>query len=71
MGIFNKKTEKNWVDIIIEKFSDENYIEAICIAHAVDLISRSIASTELQVFRYEKNSNSRKYKTSKRNRALD
>lgn len=53
MGIFNKSPVRNWMDVIKETFSNENYIQAICEAHAIDLIARTIASTELQVFRYD------------------
>ena len=52
MGIFKKDVLNEWVDIIKKEFSNENYIEAMCTAHAIDLISRTIASTELQVYRY-------------------
>lgn len=54
MGIFKTKTLSEMIDVIKQEFSDENYIEAICTAHAIDLISRTIATTELQVFRYNK-----------------
>ena len=53
MGLFKKMTLNEWVDVIKKGFSEENYIEAICTAHAIDLISRTIASTELQVYRYD------------------
>ena len=53
MGIFKTKTLSEMIDVIKEEFSDENYIEAICVAHAIDLISRTIAATELQVYRYD------------------
>lgn len=53
MGIFKTKTLSEMIDVIKEEFSDDNYIEAICVAHAIDLISRTIAATELQVYRYD------------------
>lgn len=53
MGIFKTKTLSEMIDVIKQEFSDENYIEAICVAHAIDLISRTIAATELQVYRYD------------------
>lgn len=53
MGIFEKKTLDEWVDVIKKTFTEENYITAICEAHAIDIISRTIASTELQVYRYD------------------
>lgn len=57
MGIFSKRTLEEWVDVIKSKFDKENYIEAICTAHAVDLISRTIASTELLVYRCNNKTN--------------
>lgn len=56
MGLFDKKESNStsWVDVLKKTFENENYIEAICTAHAIDLISRTIATTELQVFRYDK-----------------
>ena len=53
MNLFKKiLPEEHWVDVIKKVFDNENYIEAICKAHAIDIISRTIASTELQVHRY-------------------
>lgn len=53
MSIFRTKTVEEMIDVIKKEFGDENYIEAICTAHAIDLISRTIAATELQVYRYD------------------
>lgn len=53
MGIFKTKTLSETIDVIKEVFSNQNYIEAICTAHAIDLISRTIGATELQVYRYD------------------
>lgn len=53
MGIFKTKTLTEMIDVIKNEINDENYIEAICTAHAIDLISRTIAATELQVYRYD------------------
>lgn len=53
MGIFKTKTLNEWIDVIKNELTDENYIEAMCTAHAIDIISRTIASTELQVYRYD------------------
>ena len=53
MGIFKTKTLTEMIDVIKNELDDENYIEAICTAHAIDLISRTIAATELQVYRYD------------------
>ena len=36
MGIFKKDVLNEWVDIIKKEFSNENYIEAMCTAHAID-----------------------------------
>lgn len=54
MNLFKTKTISEMIDVIKKEFSEENYIEAICVAHAIDLISRTIAATELQVYRYDK-----------------
>lgn len=59
MNLFKTKTLSEMIDVIKKEFSTENYIEAICVAHAIDLISRTIAATELQVYRYD----SKKQKT--------
>lgn len=53
MNLFKTKTLSEMIDVIKKEFTTENYIEAICVAHAIDLISRMIAATELQVYRYD------------------
>ncbi len=53
MNLFKTKTLSDMIDVIKKEFTTENYIEAICVAHAIDLISRTIAATELQVYRYD------------------
>lgn len=54
MGIFNKKSEVSWVDVLKSSFNNDECITAMCEAHAIDLISRTIAATELQVQRCDK-----------------
>ena len=65
MNIFKTRTVEEMIDVIKKEFSDENYIEAMCTAHAIDLISRTIAATELQVYRY--NSQNKKTEEKKDN----
>lgn len=65
MNIFKTRTIEEMIDVIKKEFSDENYIEAMCTAHAIDLISRTIAATELQVYRY--NSQNKKTEEKKDN----
>ena len=57
--------EEHWIDVMKKVFDNENYVEAICKAHAIDIISRIIASTELQVHRY--NSKNKKIEEKKDN----
>jgi len=60
MAFFNKIAEMfkdeegNLFDIITQKQKDELYIEALAIAHAVDLIARMVSKTELRVYKYNK-----------------
>lgn len=65
MNIFKTRIVEEMIDVIKKEFSDENYIEAMCTAHAIDLISRTIAATELQVYRY--NSQNKKTEEKKDN----
>lgn len=56
MGFFKTtkvEKENEIIDVITSNSSSNKYIESICIAHAIDLISRMIAQTELQVYRYD------------------
>lgn len=54
MNLFKTKTLSEMIGVIKKEFTTENYIEAICVAHAIELISRTIAATELQVYRYDR-----------------
>lgn len=55
MGLFKKEDFIEYILGIMNKNADSgDYIPLLCKAHAIDLISRTIAPTELQVYRYDK-----------------